>query len=74
MWLFFLGGWRCWRFVVLLGRLARLLEGTGGVLVRLARKLMGGEAALAVGGCGRGVGMCGKIVEFGGSVVWALGH
>jgi hypothetical protein len=27
-----------------------------------------------VGGGGCGVGMCGKVVIFGGSIVWALGH
>jgi hypothetical protein len=64
----------CRRFAVLLGRLARLLESAGGVFVRLARKLMGSEAALTMGGCGCGVGMRGKVVVFGGSVVWALGH
>jgi hypothetical protein len=53
---------------------AGFFEGAGGVLVSLAGKFMGGEAALAVRGCGRGVGVGGKVVIFGGSIVWALGH
>ena len=59
---------------MLLGGFARLFEGTSGVFVRLARKLVGGEASLAMGSCGCGVGVCGKVVVFGGAIVWALGH
>jgi hypothetical protein len=61
-------------FAVLIRRFAGLFEGAGGVLVSLAGKLVGGEAALAMRGCGCGVGMGGKVVVLGGSVVWALGH
>ena len=56
------------------GCLAGFLEGASGVLKRLARKLMGSQAALAMR-CGRSsMGMRGKIVKFSGSVVNALGH
>jgi len=53
---------------------AGFFEGAGGVFVGLAGQLMGGEAALAVRGCGGGVGVGSKVVVLGGSVVGALGH
>ena len=56
------------------GGLARFFEGVSGVLVRLAGEFVGSEAALAMRGGGSGVGMCGKVVIFSGSIVWALGH
>ena len=56
------------------GYVARFFEGSGGVFVGLARLLMGGEAALAVGRGSGHVGMCGKIVELGDSFVTALRH
>jgi hypothetical protein len=62
------------RFAVLFCRFAGLFESAGGVFVGLTGQLMGGEAALAVRGCRGGVGMCGKVVVLGGSVVGALWH
>jgi hypothetical protein len=53
---------------------AGFFEGAGGVFVGLTGKLVGGEAALAMRGCGGGVGMGGKIVELSDSFVRALGH
>ena len=67
------GGFR-WRFSVLFRGLAGFFEGAGGVFMRLTGKFVGGDAALAMRGCGGGVGVCGKVVVLGGSVVWALGH
>jgi hypothetical protein len=61
-------------FDVRFGCLARFVEGVGGVLVRQARELMRGGAALRMRGCGYGVGVRRKIVVLGGSVVNALGH
>src|SRR5665213_1373971 len=62
------------RFSVLFGCLARLLECPGGVFVRLARKLVGSQAALAVRSGGGGMRVCSQVVQLGGSVVNALGH
>jgi hypothetical protein len=59
---------------VLFCRFAGFFEGAGGVFVSLTGQLMGGEAALAMRGCGCGVSMGGKVVVLGGSVVGALGH
>jgi hypothetical protein len=53
----------------------RLLEGFGGVLVRLLRKLMSGEViAFAVSGGGGIVSVGGFVVVFGCAVVWTLRH
>lgn len=54
--------------------LAGFLKGADGVFVRLAGEFMGGKAALTMRSCGGGVGMGGKVVVFGGAVVWTLGH
>jgi hypothetical protein len=62
------------RFAVLFRSLAGFLEGAGGVFVGLAGKFMGSQAALTMRSCSGGVGMGGKIVVFGGAIVWALGH
>jgi hypothetical protein len=59
---------------MLFRRLPRLLERAGGVFVRLARKLMCRQASFAMRSRGCGVGVGGKIVVFGGSIVNALGH
>jgi hypothetical protein len=56
------------------GGFARLLKRANRVFMSLAGKLMGGETALTMGGGGSGVGVCGKVVVFGGTIVWALGH
>ena len=68
------GGRFRWRFSVLFRGLAGFFEGAGGVFMRLTGKLVGGDAALAMRGCGGGVGVGGKVVVLGGAVVGALGH
>jgi len=45
-------------FAVRFGCLARFIEGSGGVLVCLARELMRSGVALRMGGSGCCVGMC----------------
>ena len=62
------------RRAVLFGGLARRLKSVGGVLVRLAGEFVSGKAALAVRGCGCGVGMGGQHVQLCGPIVKALGH
>jgi hypothetical protein len=66
---------------MLFGCLARFIEGAGGVLmgkggvfVRLTRKLVGSQVTRAMRGSSGSMGVGGKVVEFGGSVVNALGH
>ena len=49
--------------------------GVHGVLVRLLAEFVSSPMiSFAVGRRGGGVGMCGKIVEFGGPIVRALRH
>jgi hypothetical protein len=64
----------CAHLAMFFGCLARLIERAGGVFMRLTRKLVGGEAALAVCDGSSGMGMCGKVVELSGSVMYALRH
>ena len=53
----------------------RVLEGFGGVLVRLLGEFVCGEVVAFVVRCGGClVGVSGFVVEFGGSFVWALRH
>jgi hypothetical protein len=67
---------------MLLLRLTRLqseffakLVGVGGMLVRLHRQLMSSEmVSFAMSGCRGRVGMGGKAMEFGDSIVRALWH
>jgi hypothetical protein len=63
------------------GSLLGLLEFFGvlvslaGVLEGLLRELVGGEVVvLGVGGGGLGVSLGGEVVEFGGAIVYGLGH
>lgn len=55
-------------------RLMRLLERFGGMLMRLASKLVRGGAAVLMRGSRSRMRVCSKIVVFSGSVVNALWH
>jgi hypothetical protein len=59
----------------LCGEFLREFMGVHGVLLRLLAELVSSPmVSFAVGGSGGGVGMGGKVVEFGGSIVRALRH
>jgi len=62
------------RFFLRFHGLARRLKGAGGVFVGLTREFVSGEAACLVCSSGSGMGVCGKVVIFGGSFVCALRH
>ena len=52
-----------------------MLERFDGVLMGLPGQFVGLEVLAFVVGHGGGLmGMCGLVVKFGGTVVWALGH
>jgi len=56
-------------------KLFNILLGVHGVLVRLSGKFASSQMIpFPVGGCGGGVGMGGKVVEFCGSIVITLWH
>jgi hypothetical protein len=63
------------RFARLQGEFFAKLVGVDGMLVRLLGQLVSSEMiSFAMGGCRGRVGMGGKVMEFGDSIVRALRH